>query len=268
MHRYVAPFRSLPGSRRLLGLVVTFLKANNVVVDFPIYGGHSRSLKTTLMRAATGGALARGAGERIVVRALDRVSFEFAEDDRVALVGHNGSGKSTLLRVLAGAYEPVGGRVELRGRVASMLSVSLGMDLESTGYENIRLQGILFGMSNAEIERKRGEIAEFTELGDYLSMPVRTYSSGMMMRISFGVATAVDAEIILMDEWLGIGDANFFEKADRRIKEFVSKAGILVFASHSLDLLRKVCNKAVMLEHGRVAAVGDLEEVLAAYAAA
>jgi ABC-type polysaccharide/polyol phosphate transport system ATPase subunit len=245
---------------------VTYLKASDLVVDFPLYGGHSRSLKTTLMRAATGGTLARGAGERIVVRALDRVSFAFAEGDRVALVGHNGSGKSTLLRVVAGAYEPVGGAVEIRGRVASMLSISLGMDLESTGYENIRLQGILFGMSNAEIEHKMDAIAEFTELGDYLSMPMRTYSSGMMMRISFGVATAVDAEIILMDEWIGVGDANFFEKADRRIREFVSKAGILVFASHSVELLRKLCNKAIMLEHGRVAAVGDVEEVLAAYA--
>jgi lipopolysaccharide transport system ATP-binding protein len=245
---------------------VTFLKAEDVIVDFPIYGGHSRSLKTTLMRAATGGTLARGAGERIVVRALDRVSFDFKEGDRVALVGHNGSGKSTLLRVLAGAYEPVGGAVAVDGRVASMLSISLGMDLESTGYENIRLQGVLFGMSNAEIERKKKEIADFSELGDYLSMPVRTYSSGMMMRISFSVATAVDAEIVLMDEWIGVGDAHFVEKADRRINEFVSKAGILILASHSLDLVRKTCNKAILLEHGRVAAIGDIEEVLTVYA--
>ena len=130
---------------------MTFVKADDLVVDFPLYGGHSRSLKTTLMRAATGGTLALGAGERIVVRALDRVSFDFRNGDRVALVRHNGSGKSTLLRVLAGAYELVGGAVSVHGRVASMLSISLGMDLESTGYENIRLQGVRFGMSNAEI---------------------------------------------------------------------------------------------------------------------
>lgn len=246
---------------------MTFVKADNLVVDFPIYGGRSRSLKTTLMRAATGGTLARGTGERIVVRALDRVSFDFRDGDRVALVGHNGSGKSTLLRVLAGTYEPLGGAVTVHGRVASMLSISLGMDLESTGYENIRVQGVLFGMSNAEIERKREEIAEFSELGDYLSMPVRTYSSGMMMRISFSVATAVDAEIVLMDEWISVGDALFVEKANRRINEFVSRAGILVFASHSPELLRKTCNKGILLEHGHVAAIGAIEEVLATYSA-
>ncbi len=246
---------------------MTFVKADNLVVDFPIYGGRSRSLKTTLMRAATGGTLARGTGERIVVRALDRVSFDFRDGDRVALVGHNGSGKSTLLRVLAGTYEPVGGAVTVHGRVASMLSISLGMDLESTGYENIRVQGVLFGMSNAEIERKKEEIAEFSELGDYLSMPLRTYSSGMMMRISFSVATAVDAEIVLMDEWIGVGDALFVEKANRRINEFVSRAGILVFASHSPELLRKACNKGILLEHGHVAAIGAIEEVLATYSA-
>ena len=141
------------------------------------------------------------------------------------------------------------------------------MDLESTGYENIRVQGVLFGMSNAEIERKKEEIAEFSELGDYLSMPLRTYSSGMMMRISFSVATAVDAEIVLMDEWIGVGDALFVEKANRRINEFVSRAGILVFASHSPELLRKACNKGILLEHGQVAAIGAIEEVLATYSA-
>ena len=164
---------------------MTSLRAHDLVVEFPIYGAQSRSVKNTLMRAATGGTFARDAGDRVVVRALDHVSFELHEGDRVALVGHNGSGKSTLLRVLAGAYDPVGGRLEVRGRVASMLSITLGIDLESTGYENIRLQGILFGMSKSAIERKIDEIAEFTELGDYLAMPLRTYSSGMQMRIAF-----------------------------------------------------------------------------------
>ena len=245
---------------------MAFVRAESLLVDFPIYGAQSRSLKKTIMRAATGGTLAQGAGDRVVIRALDRVSFHLRDGDRVALIGHNGSGKSTLLRVLAGAYEPVGGRLETEGRIASMISLTLGMDMEATGYENIRLQAVLFGMSDREIDRKKDDIAEFTELGEYLSMPLRTYSSGMMMRIAFGVATSLDAEIILMDEWLSVGDAHFIDKADRRLNEFVARAGILVLASHAPDLLRKTCNKALLLEHGRIRALGDLEEVLAIYA--
>jgi lipopolysaccharide transport system ATP-binding protein len=219
------------------------------------------------MRAATGGTLTRGDGDRVVIRALDHVSFGFRDGDRVALIGHNGSGKSTLLRVLAGAYEPVAGSLEIEGRIASMLSITLGMDTEATGYENIRLRGILFGMSDQELDRKKDEIAEFTELGEYLAMPMRTYSTGMMMRIAFGVATSLDAETILMDEWLSVGDAHFSEKADRRLNDFVSRAGVLVLASHSPELLRRTCNKAMLLERGRIRAIGDLDEVLEAYVA-
>ena len=244
---------------------MTYLRAHDLIVEFPIYGAQSRSVKNTLMRAAAGGAFARDPGDRVVVRALDHVSFELHEGDRVALVGHNGSGKSTLLRVLAGTYEPVGGRLEVRGRVASMLSITLGIDLESTGYENIRLQGLLFGMSKSAIERKLDEIAEFTELGDYLAMPLRTYSSGMQMRLAFAVATSIDPEIILMDEWIGVGDAHFMEKADQRLSEFVQRAGLLVLASHSPDLIRKTCNRGLMLSHGKVVCTGTSEEVLAVY---
>ncbi|MFO1205415.1 MAG: hypothetical protein U1E63_06755 [Burkholderiales bacterium] len=146
-----------------------------------------------------------------------------------------------------------------------MLSLTLGIDTEATGRENIRLQSVLFGMSNADIERRKQEIEDFTELGEYLDMPVRTYSSGMAMRIGFGVATSVDADIILMDEWVSVGDANFVDKADQRLHEFVERAGLLVIASHTPALLRKICNKAMLLAHGQVLALGPLEEVLAAY---
>lgn len=241
------------------------ISAERLVVDFPIYGGKSRSLKATLMRATAGGNVVRDEAEKIVIRALDHVSFEFHRGDRVGLIGHNGSGKSTLLRVLAGAYEPVGGTLQVRGRVASMLSLTLGIDTEATGRENIRLQSVLFGMSNDDIERRKQEIEEFTELGEYLDMPLRTYSSGMAMRIGFGVATALDAEVILMDEWVSVGDAHFVDKADQRLHEFVERAGLLVIASHTPELLRKICNKAMLLEHGRVVALGPLEEVLTTY---
>jgi lipopolysaccharide transport system ATP-binding protein len=244
---------------------MTHAKARDLVVDFPIYGARSRSFKTAFMRAATGGTLARGSDDRVVVRALDQVGFEFNEGDRVALVGHNGAGKSTLLRVLAGAYEPASGQLDVHGRVACMLSIQLGIDLESTGYENIRLLGLLFGMSKTSIERKTEEIAEFTELGDYLNMPLRTYSTGMTMRVAFAVATSIDADIVLMDEWLGVGDARFIEKADQRLQDFVRRAGLLVLASHATERLRNNCNKALLLEHGRVVATGTVDEVLDIY---
>jgi len=247
---------------------VTYVRAHDIVVDFPIYGIDTRSLKKTLVRAATGGSLARDAGERVVVRALDHVSLDLREGDRLGLLGHNGSGKSTLLRVLAGAYEPVSGTVSVSGRIASMLSISLGMDMDSTGYENIRLQGTLFGISRAAMDKVIEEIAEFTELGDYLSMPLRTYSSGMAMRIAFSVATCIHADIVLMDEWVSVGDAHFLEKADSRLRNFISRAGVLVLASHSLDLLRRTCNKGVVLQHGKILCTGPIEEVIATYQAA
>jgi len=246
---------------------VAEIVARDIVVDFPIYGTQSRSLKKALVRAATGGAIARDANERVIVRALDHISLELHEGDRVALIGHNGSGKSTLLRVLAGAYEPVAGELRIKGRVASMLSIALGMDFESTGYENIHLQGILFGMSKDTINKKIDEIAEFTELGDYLSMPLRTYSSGMAMRIAFAVATSIDPEIILMDEWIGVGDAHFMDKANARLDEFVRRAGLLVLASHSQELLRRVCNTAVLLDRGKIVCVGGVDEVIGRYGA-
>jgi lipopolysaccharide transport system ATP-binding protein len=230
-------------------------RAEDVVVDFPIYGGRSRSLKTAFVRAATGGTLGRDAADRIVVRALDHVSFEFREGDRIGIVGHNGSGKSTLLRVLAGAYEPVGGSIEVVGRVASMLNIELGMDVEATGYENIIIRGTIMGMRPREMEARAAEIADFAELGDYLDVPVRTYSSGMAMRLAFAVSTSVPAEVILMDEWLSVGDEEFAAKAQTRLRTMVGEAKILFLATHDQDLIRSNCNKILRLDHGRLASI-------------
>lgn len=224
--------------------------ANNIVVEFPIYGTKSRSLKTTLLRAATGGRLARDAGERVVVRALNGLSFEFSERDRIGIVGHNGSGKSTLLRVLVGAYEPVSGFVKTVGRIASMLSVTLGMDMEATGYENIYLRGAIMDLNPKQIDSLVDEICDFSGLGEYIHMPMRTYSSGMSMRLAFAIATSVSADIILMDEWLSAGDSSFSEKAQSRLTRLVDQAKILVLASHDEQLIRKNCNKILQLDHG------------------
>jgi lipopolysaccharide transport system ATP-binding protein len=228
------------------------IRAETLIVEFPIYGTKSRSLKNTMIRAATGGVLAKDAADRVVVRALDHVSFEWREGDRVGLVGHNGSGKTTLLRAIAGIYEPVGGSLIVEGRVASMLSLTLGMDPEATGYENIFLRGVTMGLTRQQVEEIVQDVCDFSELGDYIEMPMRTYSSGMAMRLAFAISTSVKADILLMDEWLSVGDASFAEKSKKRLSELIDQAKILVLASHSPDVIRANCSKVVHLDHGRI----------------
>lgn len=237
---------------------MTAVSAKDVVVDFPIYGSGSRSLKNTVIRAATGGMLARDSAERVVVRALDDVSFEFREGDRIGIVGHNGSGKTTLLRVIAGAYEPVSGSIETQGRIASMLSITLGMDAEATGYENIFLRAAIMGVKPSEVTPMVSEIRDFSELGDYIDMPVRTYSSGMWMRLAFAISTCIAADIILMDEWLSVGDPAFREKAQLRLRRLVDQAKILVLASNDERLIRDNCNRIMRLSHGTLTALENI----------
>ena len=234
---------------------MTVISAKDIVVDFPIYGLRSRSLKNAVIRAATGGMLARDAEERVVVRALDGVSFEFREGDRVGIVGHNGSGKTTLLRVIAGAYEPVSGSIETQGRIASMLSITLGIDPEATGYENIFLRAAIMGLKPREVAAMVSEIREFSGLGEYIDMPVRMYSSGMSMRLAFAISTCMAADIILMDEWLSVGDPDFREKAQQRLRRLVDRASILVLASNDERLVRDNCNRIMRLSHGKMTAL-------------
>lgn len=229
-----------------------YISAKDVVVEFPVYGGGSRSLKKSFVRAATGGVLAKDAADHVVVRALDGVSLEAREGERIGLIGHNGSGKTTLLRVIAGAYEPIRGSIEVRGRIASMLSITLGMDTEATGLENIYLRGAIMGLRRPEVDALVEEIAEFAELGDYLDMPMRTYSSGMSMRLAFAVSTSISADVIVMDEWLSVGDREFSRKAQIRLDQWVSSARILVLASHDESLLSANCSRLVRLDHGKV----------------
>ncbi|MGB3622251.1 MAG: ATP-binding cassette domain-containing protein, partial [Ketobacter sp.] len=187
----------------------TSIKAQNICIDFPVYENSNRSLKNTVFSMTTGGKLGNDGRSHPVVRAVDNLSFEFNEGARVGLTGHNGSGKTTLLRVLAGIYAPVTGSMEIHGRVASLLDVSMGLDPDATGFENIYLRGIVQGLSPAAIKEKMEDIAEFSELGQYLNLPVRTYSSGMLMRLAFSISTSVKADILIMDEWLSVGDRNF-----------------------------------------------------------
>jgi lipopolysaccharide transport system ATP-binding protein len=228
------------------------IEAKNLTVEFPVFTNSHRSLKNAVLNMSTGGKLARTSGNKVSIRAIDNLSFNIKKGERVGLMGHNGSGKTTLLRVLAGAYEPVSGYLKVKGRIASLLDINLGMDVDATGYDNIFLRGIMMGLTPTEIRAKTDDIAEFTELGEYLDMPVRTYSTGMQLRLAFAVSTSVDADIVVMDEWLSVGDAAFNEKAARRLKGFVDNASILVIATHSEELLKNVCNRAFKMEHGQI----------------
>ena len=240
----------------------------NVSVEFPVYGGASRSLKKTLISIGSGGRISRDARDRVYVQALREVSFHIGDGERVGVIGPNGAGKTTLLRVVAGIYEPTHGVVQHVGRLSPLFDATLGMDLEATGYENIMLRGLFLGLSPREIRRIMGEITEFTELGDYLAMPLHTYSSGMVLRLTFAVSTCVEPEILLMDEWIGMGDAHFLEKAKLRMDRFVGRSSILVIASHSEALIERLCTRAVLLDQGNVKAIGSVEDVLQRYSAA
>lgn len=242
------------------------LIAKDLCLDYPIFGMSGRSLKKSLLKITTGGRVASSA-QTVVVQALKNISFHLKNGDKLALIGHNGAGKSTLLRVLAGIYAPNAGQLTVQGSVATLLDISLGMQPEASGYENIYIRGLLMGLSRAETDKLIPDIEEFTDLGQFLSMPIKTYSTGMRVRLAFALSTATDPEILLLDEAIGAGDAGFIEKAQKRLKKFIHRAQIMVLASHDNDFVTEFCNKAIWLEHGTVKGYGDTAEIVEAYMA-
>jgi len=238
---------------------------DNVLVDFPIYNSNTRSLKNKLIQVATGGQLGSDKHGRVVVRALENISFQLKDGDRVGLLGHNGAGKSTLLRLLGGVYEPTFGKSTIIGKIGSLIDISLGIDPETTGRDNIYIRGALLGLTRSQVKFKIDEIIDFSELGDFVDMPLRTYSTGMHMRLAFSVSTIIRPEILLMDEWLSVGDESFQHKVENRLNDLVSAAKILVIASHSKELLLKTCNRLIWLEHGRIKMDGTPETISSAY---
>ena len=242
------------------------IRCTDLTVRFPVYGVDAKSLKKTVVRVAVGGTLGRHAGATDVT-ALESVNLALNAGDRLGLIGHNGSGKTTLLRALSGAYEPDEGTVDVHGRIAALLDLSLGIDPSATGLDNIRLRGRIAGLSTKEIDARMDEIGEFTGLGPFLSMPVKTYSAGMQGRLAFAAATAVDCDVLLMDEWIAVGDAEFQKLAHKRLLKLVERAGILVLATHEAPLLKLYCNKVMKLEGGVASEVVDirkLDQLLAA----
>lgn len=241
------------------------LALDDVTVEFPIYDGGHRSLRRALLTMSVGGAILRRDRRHLAVRALDEVSLDIRDGDRVGLVGHNGAGKSTLLRVLAGLYQPAKGHVTIEGRVAPLFNLGTLLDGEMTGYENIDRAAVLLEMPYRRRRELKDEVIAFTELGDFLALPVKTYSAGMQLRLSFALMTAQEPDILLADEVLGVGDASFMAKATARMESFRNRTSILVLASHSDAQIRQTCNKAAWLEHGRLVQFGPAAEVVAAY---
>jgi ABC-2 type transport system ATP-binding protein len=243
---------------------VVSIHTEDAWVEFPIFDAKSRSLKKTFLGKA-GGTIGRNTSNVLVIEALKDITLSLRTGDRVGLVGHNGAGKSTLLRLLSGIYEPTRGKAIVNGRVAPIFDLGVGMDPEISGYENIIIRGLFLGETRKKMQSKVDEIAEFTELGQYLSMPLRTYSTGMRVRLAMGVVTSIDPEILLLDEGIGAVDAEFLKKAQTRLQKLVERSGILVFASHSTDFLARLCNTAIWIDHGSIKMMGEIEDVVRAY---
>lgn len=250
------------------------ISVENVSIDYPIYHGTSRSLRHALfmnpIKTAIGGAKHVGGTitrdeKGVLVRSLDNVSFEIGDGERVGLIGQNGAGKSTLLKALAGIYEPNQGSITSEGSLVTLFNTTEGLSPEATGRELIETRGVLLGLSSRERKRLAEDVIEFCELGDYLEMPVRTYSSGMQVRLSFAVATSLKADILLFDELIGAGDARFYEKARARLERFIKSASLMVVATHSRDILHQWCSRCFLMEHGKIITDGPVDDVLRIY---
>lgn len=238
---------------------MALISLQNVAIEFPLYHFGARSLKKRLLAR-----LKTDESNRIVVAALRDLNIEIRSGERVGLVGHNGAGKSTLLRTMAGIYAPVSGRLEVQGSIGSLIDPAAGIDVESTGSENIRLHCLYRGLEREATEAFIAEVSAFSGLGEFLDVPVRGYSAGMSVRLSFAMATAMTPDVLLMDEWFLAGDADFMATAEARMQALVGGAKILVLASHDHGVLRRWCTRIIRLDRGRIVADGPVEEVLGA----
>lgn len=244
------------------------IRLTNVGVELPLYNSTGRSLKSRVLAQTVGGrAVDTRDRSVVVIRALHDVTLHVEHGARVGIVGSNGAGKTTLLRVMGRIYPPTQGAVQIDGRATCLTDLNVGMDAEATGLENIRMRGRLLGLSTQQIAELVPDVAEFTELGDYLKLPVRCYSQGMMLRLAFGISTGIQPEIILLDEIIGVGDQTFAAKAKSRIAKLIDAASILILASHSLEIVRSFCTSAIWLAQGRIIASGPVDDILNRYSA-
>ena len=231
---------------------MTSITLNKVDMILPTGAKHMPTAQNRTEIGVAGRFALDPVSQRPGILALKNVSIELNEGDTLGIVGSNGAGKSTLLRLMAGIYSPTRGVVRTEGNISTMFNIGLGMQLDASGMQNIMLSGIIAGHSRKQIEKVLPDIIDFTELGDFLHLPVRTYSQGMAMRLKFACATAFSPEILLLDEWIGAGDAEFQAKAQDRMKELLSDAGIVVLATHNEKLMKSTANRAIWLERGTV----------------
>jgi len=241
------------------------IELRNVGVDFPVFNASALSLKNRILSSVTGGAIDRKYDGSVIVRGLQDINIKIEAGERVGLIGHNGAGKTTLLRVLSGIYAPTEGEAIINGECVSLINISLGIDPEATGRENIKLRSAMIGYTPKQTREKMDEIIEFSGLGSFIDMPFRTYSSGMQLRLAFAVSTSIRPQILVLDEWLSTGDEEFKHRAEKRMKEVVDSTDILILASHSRALLEENCNRVIWLEHGKVKMDGSPKDVSGKY---
>ena len=239
------------------------LRLDHVSVTFPVLEHADRSLRSSIFRRV--GATVSGSARRPLIEALKDISLDLRPGDRLAIIGHNGAGKSTLLKVCAGIYEPTSGTMARSGSVASMTDFLMGMDPALSGYQNIERRAIFMGLTAQEAKALVPEVEEFSELGEFLKLPMRTYSTGMFIRLAFAISTSIQPDIMIMDEMINAGDMAFIDKSRRRMEGLIEASKILVFASHDLALLDRVCNQAIVLEKGEVAHKGSVASCAARY---
>jgi ABC-2 type transport system ATP-binding protein/lipopolysaccharide transport system ATP-binding protein len=244
------------------------VRLSNVSIHIPVYDSSSLRLlrMPSFGRAKVGSSTVSHSGAAFVVHALNNLDLELGDGDRVCLIGHNGAGKTTLLRLIAGIYPPSAGSLEVDGKVMALLGNSLALNADATGYENIRLVASLYDWPKEKLPDYIRDIEDFTELGEYLALPTRIYSAGMLTRLAFAIATMRPPDVLLMDEGIGAGDAHFQAKAQARTHDFVSQSSIMVLASHSVDLCKAICNKALLIWKGSRVFFGDIDEAFGRYA--
>lgn len=229
----------------------------DVSLDFKLY--RQKGIKDVLTHRA------HDMSEISVVHALRNIDLQLRDGDRLGVIGHNGAGKSTLLKLIGGIYQPTSGVRSLEGRPTCLFELATGFEMEGSGYDNIELRGAMLGLTPKQIEKKKLEIAEFSELGEHLYRPVKYYSSGMFLRLAFSVSTSIEPEILLLDEVVAAGDAGFIEKASKRMNKMVAEVNILVFVSHSMAQIRSFCNKCIWMSHGEIIRVGAPDEITEEY---
>jgi len=241
-------------------MTVPLIEIDNIHLDLPVYDHAVRSLKKDLIRGLVGSRISEGHGQRYI-RALDGISLTVREGERIGLVGHNGAGKTSLLKTIAGIYEPTGGSIRTAGKITALIDIAAGVNVEASGYENVIMRGLYLGQDLASIKERMDHIVTFSELGDYINLPLRTYSSGMVSRLLFSVSTAFEPDILLLDEGIIAGDPAFNEKASHYLADYTGRAGIVMLASHSKELMHMFCNKGVKLSRGQIEAEGEIEEL-------